>query len=956
MVISMKTRQTFRSLCLALVAGVAVLLGGDAHAQQFPPLPIDTAVRVGQLENGLTYFIRKNALPEGRAHFYISQRVGSMQEEENQRGLAHFLEHIAFNGTKHFPGKNMISWLETIGVRFGTNLNAYTGFDETVYTIMDAPVERTTVVDSCILILRDWSCGIALEDKEIDAERGVIQEEWRQRNSGNQRVLEQVFQQAFPGNRYGERMPIGLMEVVRGFKYQELRDYYKKWYRPDLQAVIIVGDIDPDAVEAKIKQTFADVPKPVNAAARTYQDVADHEGVLAFVATDPEATGTRISINFKQDAAPAEMRASQIGVMVDFVNEVVAAMANQRFDEMTKKPNAPFLYGALMTGDYMMVARTKDAYNFTVVAADGQYKAALSALVQEVERIRQFGFTEGEYKRAVADIMVSMKKSYNERDKRKNGTFADQYSQYFLRGGYIPTMETLYTLYQQLAQHIPVAMINQTLLQGLGEDNIVVYLTGPAKESIAYPTNEELRAEFVAARSEKVEPYKDAVSSEKLMEKLPKAGKVVKEDKNGKFGTTIWTLSNGIRVVYKVTDFKEDEIHLSGIRPGGYLLYGERDRLTTRVLSSVIGLGGLADFDDSALTKVLAGRMASLSTNIGETEEVVSGTTTREDLETMMQLLYLNFTSKRSDAEAFAAYQEQAVSLIKMKRNNPMGSLPDSLGVALYANNPYVQSLSEEEVARIDYARAMQIYKERFGDASGFQFYLVGNIEPTQLRPLVERYIASLPVNKKARHVAPYDKLYRTRRGEYTNHYTVKMEAPKGFVFDAFTGVMPVNARTRLSFEILSEVLQQVYIETLREDEGGTYGASVNAEISYQPKGEAVLQIAFQTDPSKAKHLNAIVHQEIERIARDGVPTDKFDKVVANLEKEYSESVKENNYWLGTLRAFFYHGRDRHTNYLSTLRAITPAEVQAQLKELLAQGNRIELMMLPEFIEAHFVQ
>lgn len=919
----------------------------NVRAQLPAPLPIDTAVRVGKLENGLTYFIRKNKLPEGRAHFYISQKVGSMQEEESQRGLAHFLEHIAFNGTKNYPGKGIINYLESLGAKFGHNINAYTGFDETVYTLMDIPVSRQSTVDSCILILHDWSNSISLEDKEIDAERGVIQEEWRQRDGGDFRVMERTIFNAFPNNKYGVRMPIGLMDVVRNFKYQELRDYYKKWYRPDLQGIIIVGDIDPDKVESTIKRLFADVPKPVNAAERVYVPVEDNKGVLASVATDKEATRTILTVSFKHDTMPAEVRATQIGLLTDYLYGLISSMIGERFTDITNKPNAPFLAAVAGFGDFQQLARTKSALEFRAVADEGKYQSALKALVAEIERLSQYGFNKSEYERAKKNYLASLKKSYSERDKRKNATLAEEYSQYFLRGGYIPGIEAEYSLINSMADNIPVEAVNQAIKQVITTDNIFVSLTAPDKEGLTYPSADVLAKEFESYRTQKVEPLKEEVSDVKLINEKPKAGKVVKVDTNGKYGSKVWTLSNGIKVIIKPTDFKEDEISFSATRPGGYSTFTKKDELETRVLGSVINLGGLASFDESQLEKVLSGRLASASPSIGLLSEGISGSSTKEDLETMMQLIYLNFTQKRSDVEAFEAWKEKAISTIKMKEANPIASVSDTIGRVLFPGSKYAQSLTEAEYNAVNYARAMQMYKERFADANGFQFVFVGNIDEAKLRPLVETYLASLPATKKVSK-ADHTKSLIPRKGEVKYHYTKKQETPMGFVFDYFSGVLPVNLRNKLSLHILSNVLDQVYTDVIREREGGTYGVQVSADVSYEPKNQASVSIIFQTDPTKAEHLNKIAIDELQKVAQSGLDKEKFDKVITNVEKEYITNQKENSYWRGNLINFYAYGRDNVTDYLSVLKSITPEEVQALLKKLLDQKNYVEVMMLPE--------
>lgn len=935
-----------RSLCLSVIVGLAMQFGSVMYAQQIPPLPADPAVRVGKLDNGLTYFIRHNEHPEGRAHFYIAQRVGSLQEEESQRGLAHFLEHMAFNGTKHFPGKSMINWLETIGVRFGSNLNAYTGLNRTVYTIMDAPVARQTVIDSCVLILRDWSNGISLEEKEIDAERGVIQEEWRQRDNAMLRLYTKVFERAFPGSRYGNRMPIGLMDVVRGFGYDELRAYYRKWYRPDLQALIIVGDVDVDYVEASIKQAFADIPAPVNPAEREYIPVEDHQGVLPIVETDPEATSTIVSILFKADQSPRELRASQLGVMEDFIKSAIKSMAAQRFTDITTKSNAPFITANLDLSKFL-TAETKDCFDFTATASEGKYLEALNALTSEMERIRQYGFTKGEYQRAVADIIAGIKREYNERDKRRNGVFAEEYAEYFTEGGNIADIETIYNIYQLLAEQLPVEVINEVCKSTLGEDNIVVILSGPKKEGLTYPTEEKLAQQFASARAVAVEPYADEVSNTKLIDKAPKAGKIIKEDKNGQFGSTIWTLSNGVKVVYKTTDFKDDEIRVSAVRPGGLLSFAERAPLEARTFNAVAGVGGVGSFSVSNLQKALAGRNVSVRTYLEDTADAVSGNSTVEDLETLLQLIYLSFTAPRQDDEAFVAYKDKARSMIAMRRNHPLASVSDSISEALYPGWELRRQLDEAEVDQIDYTRVLSLYKERFGDANGFQFFFVGNVDPAQLRPLVETYLASLPSKKKSKHVAPYDQLRHIRSGAYTNHYSIEMETPMGFVFNTLTARIPADQKSRLTLTILGEILNQIYVDTLREEEGGTYGAHVEGGLTYQPKDEAQLVVLFQTDPEKADQLNSFVYRDMQKILTDGTPKDKFDKVIANLEKSYNERLKENGSWTTNLRTYYYNGRDEHTHYLETLRSITPEEVQASLKTLMESGNRIELMLRP---------
>ncbi|KGN71492.1 pitrilysin family protein [Porphyromonas sp. COT-239 OH1446] len=943
----MRLRARFVSSLLSLALVGITLLSASAYAQQMPKLPIDSAVRIGKLENGLTYFIRHNALPEGKAEFYIAQRVGSMQEEDSQSGLAHFLEHIAFNGTKNFPGKGIINYLETIGVKFGENINAYTAFDKTVYTLMNVPVARKATIDSCLLILHDWSCAISLEDKEIDAERGVIQEEWRSRNNARQRIGESLIRQAYPNSRYGERMPIGRMEVVRNFKYQELRDYYKKWYRPDLQAIIVVGDINVDEVEASLKRIFADIPKPVNPAVREYLEVADNQEPIIAMGTDPEATSTNISILFKSDATPREMKETNFAIVENYLKYVIAHMLDRRFSQITKKPNAPFLSGGASFGDFL-VSPTEQAISFDIEVKEGQYKRGLDALVAEIERARQHGFTQSEYKHASKEYVSILKARNAERDKRKNGTYANIYADYFCDGGNLATPETWYTLGSQIANALPLEAVNATFQQIITDNNNVILFSAPEKEGLKYPTKAEFAAQYLEARKQPVEPYKEQISSEKLMDKLPTKGKIVKEAKNGKFGTTIWTLSNGTEVIIKPTDFKADQISLSAVRPGGlYALNVNKDNKTLRLLNPLANLGGVGAFDVNALDRVLSGRVASASTGIGSTEEYASGSSNQEDLETMLQLLYLHFTAKRKDVEAYEAFKERTISEIKAAEANPLSTIGDTISIALTPKNPFGGSLKEKDFEQVSYDRALELYKQRFSNVRGFKFFIVGNVDLEKLRPLVEQYIASLPstkkVEKSTEHLLP-----KSRRGSYMNHYTKPLQTPMGLVVNFLVADMKHDLKNSITVDMLGQILDIVYTASIREEEGGTYGVSTSGSITLAPEQRAQLRIIFQTDPIKAKHLNSLIFKELEDIAKNGVKREHFDKVISSAKESQKTHLKENSYWMNVLRTYFYRNMDTLTDFDATLDALTPEDIRLAAEQLVKSKDRIEVMLLPE--------
>ena len=619
-----------------------------AQQQELQPLPIDPQVRYGKLPNGLTYYIRHNEQPKERADFYIAQNVGSMLEEENQRGLAHFLEHMAFNGSKNFPNKGMDDFTQSIGMRMGENFNAYTSFDETVYMIMNAPVTRESVVDSCLLILHDWSGFITLADSAIDKERGVIREEWRTRQDAQARIWEQQLPKIYPDSRYAHRMPIGTIDVIDNFKPDELRDYYHKWYRPDLQAIIIVGDINVDQVETAVKRIFADIPAPVNAAPRPLFEVPDNDMPLISVATDKEASNTILSISYKHDKMPQDMYGTIAGLVKDYIQSVAATMMNERFNEMVQKANPPFVAAQASDGDFM-ISKTKGAWSVAALVKDNEVDSAMNALVTETQRVKQFGFTPSEYDRARINVLKQYESLYNDRDKQRNSTFTKEYVRHFTEGGYIPGIETEYALISQVAQAVPVEQVNKYIQDMIGDTNIVISLTGPEKEGLAYPTDEELLRDFMKAQQIPVEPYRETLSDEPLIPSLPAPGKITESKEDPLFGATVLTLSNGIKVVLKHTDFKKDEIQRTATSPGGSTLFGNKDIDNLKVFNEVIELGGLGNFSATDLGKMLAGKKVSCSTSLGLDSENVNGSSTPSDLKTLFELSYLSFTAPRMD-------------------------------------------------------------------------------------------------------------------------------------------------------------------------------------------------------------------------------------------------------------------------------------------------------------------
>ena len=917
-----------------------------AQQMQFPPLPVDKNVRIGQLDNGLTYYIRHNKLPENRAEFYIAQKVGSILEEPQQRGLAHFLEHMAFNGTKNFPGDDkglgVIPWCETVGIKFGTNLNAYTSIDETVYNISNAPIDRTGVLDSCLLILHDWSNYILLKDDEIDKERGVIREEWRSRNSGMLRVYTDLLPTIYQGDKYADCMPIGSIDVINNFPYKDIRDYYHKWYRPDLQGIVIVGDIDVDTVEAKLKAVFADVQKPVNPAERTYYPVADNKEPIVAIGTDKEVDDPSIEIYFKQDATP-DSEKNNVGYLASqYMTSMISSMLNARLSELVQSANPPFTRASSYYSDFF-VAKTKEAFALSASSKADGIETALKTLLQETERARRFGFTESEYARARANYLQSLESAYNEREKTKHGSYVREYVQNFLNGEPIPGIEAEYAMMNQLAPNIPLQAMNMVMQQLVPDSNQVVIIAGPAKEGLKYPTKEEVINLLKGMKDLDLQAYVDKVSDEPLMKEAPKGGKIISEKEGDIYGSTKLVLSNGVTVYVKKTDFKADEIRMKGTSLGGKSIFPDKDALNFAVMDNVIAVGGLGNFSQVDLTKVLAGKKVSVNAGLGATTENVFGTCSPKDFETMMQLTYLTFTAPRKDAEAFESFKNRMKAQLESAQANPLSSINDSLQKAMYNNHPRVVMMKPEMVDQIDYDRILEMYNDRFKDASDFTFYFVGNIDLETAKPLIAEYLGALPaINRKETFK---DTKMSIRKGVYKNEYAKEQQTPTATIVFLYSGRAPYTLKNDILLSFATQVLDMVYTEEVREKEGGTYGVNCFGDLQKYPKEQLLLQIVFQTDPAKKDKLAGIVVDELKKLAAEGPSDVHLQKVKEYMLKKYADNQKENGYWMNNLNDYFYYGMDMTEGYTDIVNNITAKDIQKFVSDLLKQGNEIEVTM-----------
>lgn len=932
-----------KRLLIQIIFSIIIIL--HVHAQADGRLPFDPTVKKGVLDNGLTYYIKKNTHKEKRADFYIVQRVGSMQEEDNQSGLAHFLEHMAFNGTKHFPGrKTMLDYLERNGAKFGDNVNAYTSYDETVYNLSDISLTREGIIDSCLLILHDWSRFITLDDKEIDKERAIIKEEWRTRNGANERIWSKLFPIMLEGSKYANRNPIGDMGIVENFPYQVIKDYYDKWYRPDLQAVIIVGDIDPEEIERRIKELFADIPKPVNPTERIYYTVKDNKEPIIAIATDPEATSTSVSIYFKHDVISPQKRLQREGLKETMLSNMTGEILSSRLYDIAQQADAPFVGASAYDGQYA-VAITKQAFTLAAGCNDGQIDKALTALLQEKKRLLQFGVVQEELDRYKLNVLQYYDQLYSNRDKQSNATYVQEYLRNFTQSEPVPGIEYEYALVNEIIREIDLQTLNDhnKKLFGNGKENVVVTVIGPEKAGISYPSVSEIKNIFDKVESDNLTAYTNTVEAVSLIDHLPQAGRIVKIDKNGKFGSIVWTLSNGIRVVLKKTEFKNDQIFMSGISAGGTSVFEDNEVLEAGLINAIPAIGGIGNFSPSDLNKILAGNSANVSTSVSQWTQNFSGSSANKDIETLFQLIYLYFTAPRQDNQAYLSFTERMKEQLKNSELDPSTAFNDSIRSALYMNSPRAKRLKYEDINKISYPRIVEMYKQCFSNPTSFTFVFTGSVDENVFRPFVEQYLGSFPVEDKNGEHGPLR--HGMRKGKYRNSFTLPMQTPKASVINIYSGTIKRNIKNSIGLDILNQILDIVYTRTIREAEGGTYGVSTNISMRRIPDGETLLQISYTTDPSKVTDLNNIVHRELSRITESGPVPDDFNKVKEYLLKSYDDQKKQDSFWISHLLTYYFYKEDFYSDYYAILNSITVDDIRKITEELLSQENLIEVIM-----------
>lgn len=931
-------------LAFVAIAGF-VCMPAVVRAQQMPPVPVDKEVRIGKLDNGLTYYIRHNEYPKNQVDFYIAQKVGSILEEDNQRGLAHFLEHMCFNGTKNFPGNSMVKWLEAVGVKFGYNLNAYTSIDETVYRISSVPTERIGVQDSCLMILSDWADGLLLEGKEIDEERSVIHEEWRSQLPPNMRIMEKLLPEIYPDSRYGHRLPIGTMEVVDNFPHQALRDYYETWYRPDLQGIVVVGDIDVDRIEGKIKEMFSKIEKPVNPAERVYFPVADNEKPIVAFGSDKEQDKYVAQIMFKYDALPDSLKGTMADVTTAYLLDMAQMMLQVRLNEQGQKADAPFAAASAFYGEFIM-AKTKQAFQFAMLPKGNSFDEGLKAVYREALRAKRGGFTTTEYARCRTEYLSQLEKAYNNRNQQENKTLAESYVRNFIDKKPIPGIETEYQMMSMIVNQIPVEAVNQVFSQIVSDKNLVVLGMMPAREGESCPKDEDILALLSQVEAENIAPYVDNVKDEPLVSELPAAGKVVKENVLSDFGAKEWILSNGAKVILKKTDFKADEINMMAVAKGGTSVYGNDKVADLMFMPAVLEQHGLGSFTNSELTKLMAGKQVSLKVSLDDYVRRLSGNTTPKDLKTYMEMIYMTFTGLTVTPDEFTAMQNLYKGLIQNQAQNPNFVFQKKVQEYLYSS-PNKQVFGVSDIEKANREDILSIIREQLANAAEFTFVFSGNFDEAELKALVEQYIATLPSVKGKKQELKHSPAVEIKSGNEEKEFSLKMEVPQGSAAVIISGKMPYSFKNRLMASMSAQIISARLLSEVREKEGAVYSIYTQGSQDRLSEVSVVYQTIFQVKPEKKDRALEIIRSEFEKLAKE-TPVEELDKVKEFMVKQITGDEQTNSYWCSMMAGNELLPSEVCVKAEQVIQSITPKEISGYVNEVMKQNNYRVLVMMPE--------
>ena len=935
--------KTFKSL-LTLIAVLFISVNILAQPDLTKSAPNDPDIRMGKLNNGLSYFIRNNKEPEKRASFYIIQNVGAILENDDQNGLAHFLEHMAFNGTAHFPGKEIISSLEKHGVAFGSNINAYTGFDETVYNLSDVPVEVPGLIDSCLLILNDWSHYLSLTDKEIDLERGVISEEWRTSKNANRRMIFEVIPVVLKGSKYAERDIIGNIDIIKNFSYNTLRDYYQKWYRSDLQAIAIVGDINVDEVEGKIKALFSTIPAPVNPAPRNPVDVPYHQETNYVLVQDKEAPQTSVSVVVLHKAVPAENKNLKY-IRDSHIISLMNSMINTRINELLQKENPPFVSGYVSFDGYF--ARNYNAFSITATANKNEEAKALEAIYTEAERARKFGFTKGELDRAKAKMVSDYENRYKQKDKIDNDTYIGGIQNYFLTGEPMTSMDFDFEFLNNVIGSITTDETSSRFKEVMLEENRTIVVQGLEASDIKHLTEQEALGIISRVKNSVLTGYEDNALGTSLIKEDLKGSKIIKTVPLPQFDAVEWTLENNTRVIYRKADYEKDNVQLSAFSYGGISKLDNNLVLPANLISVIANMYGAGDYDNVTLQKMLAGKKAGITIGLSETVESISGTATPKDFEIMMQLLYLKFARPRFDKVAHDAIIGRFAGMVGNMEKDPNKIKNDSISLITTGYNPRTPLLTKETIGKITLDDIQKIYNDRFNGADEFTFFIVGNIAKDSVMPLVEKYIGSL--QSTGRKETWIDRKVEQPEGKIAREISLPLTIPKATVFISFATDLKYNPYNYLGLEVIKGILDLVYTEKVREDKGGTYGVGVSLSEQKRPTeiGEGV--ITFDCDPLRVNDLKTIIYNELDSIMNEGPSQQNLDKAVSNILKTREENKMHNSYWSGILNRYYSYGINSNdpANYETILNSYKIKDIKKIAGQMFKKADVVDIIFLP---------
>ncbi len=909
-------------------------------------LPNDPAVRVGKLDNGMTYYIRHNDQPAQRAEFYLATDIGAFQEEDHQDGLAHFLEHMCFNGTKNFPGKGILNWLQSIGAEFGRNINASTGLEQTQYMLNNIPIVRETIIDSCLLILHDYSHFVTNDPAEIDAERGVIQEERRTTDDASWRLYLKARPYYYGDTPYARRSLIGSEEQLATFKYESLTSFYETWCRPDLQAVVVVGDVDVDQIEAKLKTIFADIPAPVNPKEKVLHKIPDNVEPIVGILTDPEQTSSSVEILWKSEPLPKEYMNTDVAFMTDLIKSYISLIMRERFTDITAQPGAPFLGASFYPASSLTASC--DATQGSVSFKDGDAVNAFTAFMTEIEKMKRYGFTDGEVQRAKDNIISRYERAVEAAPTRKNAEYVRPLINNFYRNTPFMEPETELQLAQAVCAQLTAPVLNQVVAQLITDENIVVLYNGPEREGLANPTEADLLGVLAAVKNAEIKAnVEDAVNEPFISGELK--GSPVKKTKETIYGATEWTLKNGVKVIVHPTEYKKDQVLMTIKKKGGSTLIADEDMTSfeSNIISMFINNSGISKFSNTQVSKMLAGKNLSVTPSISNIEHGITATSTPKDLETAFQLMYLLYTDPRFDEAEFETTIQQIKAILPNIAKTPDFIFSNKLIDIVYGNDPRNVKLNEETLEKANLATIERVYRELFKDAAGATLLITGNVDLATLQPMVEKYIGSIPKGKKATEIVD-ENVIKFVKGKKDEVVELTMETPKSTVVQIYTAYMPVDTKTELALEIANYVLDMIYTKSIREDEGGTYGVGTAMAAQRLPEEMVTIQVQFDTNVEMADRLRDIATKGLKDMAEKGLSAEHFNMAVENLKKNLPESRINNSYWGSVIDEYYKFGIDYDAEYEAALNSITAADVQAVIKAVLDQNNLIQVKTTPK--------